>query len=116
MGNLNVKNGTPIGNEHLCKGCSNGQFITGYRESEVLVICTNSTPSRVVPFVVHECTDFWDRRKPDWEQMEKLALSFSEGARRKPTPGFRGSGFARVLVDDVDETVDEDELSEVAQS
>ena len=93
MGNLNVKNGTPVGNMHLCKGCMHGQFITGYRESDVLVICTDSSPSRMVPFVVHECTEYWDRRRPDWEQMDKLALSFSEGARRKPTPGFSGSGF-----------------------
>ena len=113
MGKLNVKNGTPMGNEHLCKNCTNGQFTTGYRESDVLVICTNSSPARIVPFVVHECTEYWDRRRPDWDQMEKLALSFSDGNRRKPTPGFSGSGFARVLVTPQEEP--EDEFEEVAQ-
>jgi hypothetical protein len=113
MGNLNVKNGTPVGSAHLCKGCVHGQYTTGYSQSDVLVICTNSDPARTVPFVVHECTEFWDRRRPDWEQMEKLALSFSEGARRRRTPGFSGSGFASVLVTPAEET--EDELEEVAE-
>ena len=44
MGKLNVKNGTPVGNAHLCKRCEWGQFITGYRESDLLVICTHTTP------------------------------------------------------------------------
>jgi hypothetical protein len=95
MGKLNVKNGTPVGNAHLCRSCSNGQFTAGYRETDILVICTNAHPSRVVPFPVYECTEYQDRNRPGWEQMEKLALSFSEG-RRKATPGFRGNGFARV--------------------
>lgn len=114
MSKLNVKNGTPVGNSHLCRNCSNGQFTTGYRESEVMVICTNSTPARVVPFVVHECTDFQDRCRPDWDQMERLGISLEAEVTRKPTPGFRGSGFATVPV--VVENEGEDELEEVARS
>jgi hypothetical protein len=114
MGKLNVENGTPVGNAHLCRNCSNGQFTTGYRESEVLVICTNSSPARLVPFVVHECTEFQDRRRPNWEQMERLAISLQAEVQRKPTPGFRGSGFATVPV--IVEDEDEDELEEVARS
>ena len=45
MSKLKVKNGTPVGDAHLCRNCSNGQFTVGYRESEVLVICTNSSPA-----------------------------------------------------------------------
>lgn len=116
MGKLNVKNGTPMGNANLCKGCTHGQVTTGYRESDVFVICTNSSPARTVPFTVHECTEFWDRRKPDWDAMQKFALNFSEESRRKPTPGFRGSGFASVLVVEGDnEEEDEDELDAVAR-
>jgi hypothetical protein len=29
MSKLNVKNGTPVGNEHLCRNCTHGQFTTG---------------------------------------------------------------------------------------
>jgi hypothetical protein len=113
MGELKVKNGTPVGNAHLCRNCSNGQFTTGYRESEVMVICTYSSPARVVPFIVHECTEFQGRGRPDWEQMEKLAISLDAEFERKPTPGFRGSGFAAVAVV---ETEDEAELEEVART
>jgi hypothetical protein len=107
MSKLKVMNGTPVGNEHLCRSCSNGQYTVGYRESDVLVICTNSNPARTIPFVVHECTQFWDRNRPDYDEMTKLALSFSEG-RRKRTPGFRQSGFERVPVVVEDEPEDED--------
>ncbi len=114
MSKWNVKNGTPVGNTHLCRNCSNGQFTTGFRESEVMVVCTNSNPARIVPFVVHECTEFQDRNRPDWEQMERLAVSLQAEVMRKPTPGFRGNGFATVRV--VMENEDENELEEVAQS
>ena len=110
MGKLNVKNGTPAGGEHLCRGCIHGQFTTGYRESDVLVICTNSSPARQVPFPVYECTEYWDRNRPDWEQMQKLALSFSDG-HRKPVPGFRGHGFARMRVIAKDDAEDEAEAA-----
>ena len=109
MSKLNVKNGTPVGNDHLCRSCSHGQYMTGYRESEVLVICGNLTPAMAVPFPVYECTDFWDRNRPSWDEMSKLALDFGE-SRRRPTAGFRGSGFSRVPVavpDDDDEDKDE---------
>jgi hypothetical protein len=88
MGKLNVKNGTPVGNEHLCKGCRNGQYVTGYRESDVLVICALSNPSFVLPFVVHQCSDFEDKQKPDWEQMEKLAIQIAPARISKKTRGF----------------------------
>jgi hypothetical protein len=88
MGKLNVKNGTPVGNEHLCKGCTNGQFTTGYRESDILVVCTNVYPSIRLPFVVHQCSDFQDRLRPDWEQMEKLAIQIQPVRISKKTKGF----------------------------
>lgn len=111
MSKLKVKNGTPVGNEHRCGMCTHGQFITGYRESDLLVICTNVHPNRIIPFPVHECTEFWDRNRPEWEQMEKLALNFSEG-RRKPTTGFSGGGFAGVaLAADEDDAGDRDEAA-----
>ena len=114
MGKLNVRNGTPVGNAHLCRNCTNGQFTTGYRESEVLVICTNSSPARVVPFPVHECTEFWDRNRPSYDQMDKLAINMGSNPHRKPTPGFRAAGFSSVPV--VVDDDDEDEWEEVARS
>ena len=76
MGKLNVKNGTPVGNTHLCLSCHWGQFITGYRESDRLAICTNTSPNVVLPFTVYECSEYSDKHKPTWEQMKKLAINF----------------------------------------
>src|SRR5258708_19519531 len=94
MSKLNVKNGTPVGNVHLCKSCSWGQFMSGYRESDLMVICTNTSPNIAVPFTVFDCSEYNDKYRPDWEQMEKLAIGLGEKVKRKPTPGFFGNGFA----------------------
>ena len=40
MGNLYVKNGTPIGSVSLCIKCSYGHVVEGYRESEAIQMCT----------------------------------------------------------------------------
>ena len=95
MGKLYVKNGTPVGNEHLCKGCSHALYVTGYRESDVLVICVLTDPSFRVPFVVHQCSDFLDKQKPDWEQMEKLAIEIQPVRVSKKTRGFNLAEVAR---------------------
>ena len=114
MVNVKVKNGTPITGPHLCRGCNWGQYMTGYRESDVFVICTNSNPARVVPFAVRECTQYQDRNRPDFDEMQKFAISLAPGSNRKPTRGFFGAGFASVPV--IVEDEDEDELEEVARS
>lgn len=107
MSKVNVKNGWLFGKENLCRSCRNGQVTTGYRESDIWVICTNSSPARMVPFPVKECTDFWDRNRPNWDQMEDLAISFSE-VRTRPIRGFAGAGFAQFPVaDDGEDEEDE---------
>jgi hypothetical protein len=88
MGKLNVKNGTPVGSAHLCRSCSWGQFIVGYRESDVLAICTNTNPNVVLPFTVYECSSYADKHKPDWQQMEKLAISIQPVRVSTKTRGF----------------------------
>ncbi len=116
MSKLKIMNGAPAGNEHLCRSCMHGQFMTGYRESDVLVICGNLNPAMVVPFPVQDCTDFWDRNRPSWDEMKKFALNLST-ERRKPTPGFRQNGFTSVpvIVPDEDEET-EDEAARVRRA
>jgi hypothetical protein len=72
------------------------------------VICGNLNPAMVVPFTVHECSDYWDRNRPSWDEMKKFALHFGEESR-KPTPGFRTSGFSVIpaVVQDDDDEADE---------
>jgi hypothetical protein len=97
MGKLRIKNGTPVGNEHLCARCSWGQCITGYRESDRLVICNKTSPDMVVPFTVLDCTSFLDKHRPDWTQMEKLAINFRPVRVSKKTAGFSTIGETRPL-------------------
>jgi hypothetical protein len=103
MGKLNVKNGTPVGNSHLCRNCSWGQCITGYRESDLLVICNNTSPNIMVPFTVYDCTGFNDKHKPTYEQMKKLAVDF-QPLRISKIAGFRvGERLRPIHHDDEDE-------------
>jgi hypothetical protein len=88
MSKLNVKNGTPVGNSHLCGSCDWGQFMTGYRESDMLAICTNTSPNLVLPFIVRECSEYRDKHKPNWEQMEKLAIEIQPVRISGKTAGF----------------------------
>ncbi len=83
-----MKNGTPVGNANLCKNCNLGQFITGYRESDILAICNNTTPNTVLPFTVMECSSFSDKYKPDWDQMKRLAINIQPVRISKRTTGF----------------------------
>lgn len=101
---MNVKNGTPVGNTHLCDGCHWGQFITGYRESDRMAICTNTSPNIVLPFTVYACSHFSDKHKPDWEQMEKLAIDIRPVRVSKKTTGFSTKVPARStsISEDVD--------------
>ena len=110
MGKANIKNGTPVGNAHLCNSCSWGQFTTGYRESDVLAICTNTSPNIVVPFTVYECTGYNDKHKPTYDQMKRLAVDF-QPPRISKTAGFRTVETLRPVREADD---DEDEDDEVA--
>lgn len=112
MGKLNVKNGTPIGNEHLCRGCASGHVITGYRESDLLVICTHSHPNFKVPFVVLDCSGFDDRNRPDYKQMEKLAIEIEPTRISSRVAGFSAVTKVRpIRRADEDEDEDADEVA-----
>jgi hypothetical protein len=113
MGKLHVKNGTPVGNEHLCKGCSHALYVTGYRESDVLVFCVLTDPSFRVPFVVHQCSDYLDKRKPDWEQMEKLAIEIQPVRVSRRTRGFNLAEAARPEYEPAAAEVEDEEFEKV---
>ena len=93
MVKLNDKNRTAPGSAKLCERCAWGQCITGYRQSERMVICTNTAPNLAVPFPVLACTSFSDRERPSWGQMQKLALDVKKV--RMPS---RNAGFGVVAI------------------
>jgi hypothetical protein len=104
-----VKGGTPIGSESLCRTCSYAHIMTGYRESETITMCNNVQPNIVVPFNIYECSGYYDKNRPTWQQMQKLAIHVSAG---NPKPvGFKvGAGFGQTTVRVV-EGADEDDGS-----
>lgn len=114
MSKLNVKNGTPVGNEHLCRRCSWGQCMTGYRESDFIIVCTNTNPNFKVPFAIMDCTEFSDKHRPDWSQMEKLAIQVAPTRVSTRTAGFSTITKVQPIrrVDD-DEDEDEDEAARI---
>jgi hypothetical protein len=92
-----VKGGTPVGSESLCRTCCHAHIMTGYRESEMVTMCSWPEPNIVVPFVIYECTKYYDKNRPTWTQMQKLAIDVSAG---NPKPvGFKvGAGFGETTV------------------
>ena len=108
MGKLPIKNGTPVGSVSLCRTCTSAQIMTGFRESELITICDNVHPNLVVPFNVYECTGYYDKNRPSWEEMKKLAIHVEPNATLKPVGFKTGVGFThatsvRVGADDEDE-------------
>jgi hypothetical protein len=111
MGKLKIKDGTPVGNDNLCTRCKWGQCMTGYRESDRLVLCTNTYQNLVVPFTVLDCTNFSDKHRPDWKQMQQLAIRVGSVRVSKKTTGF-GTAVEEMPIfppelDDDDEEEDE---------
>jgi hypothetical protein len=93
MSRAYIKGGTPVGSESLCRTCTSAHIMAGYRESERVTVCTDVNPNVVVPFVIYECTGYYDKNRPDWEQMQKLAIDVSPSSTLKPV-GFKvGIGF-----------------------
>jgi len=68
-----VYGGTPIGTESRCDTCTHARIIQGYAESERIVICTGMYDPIRIPFKVMQCTDYEDRRLPDFENMKEIA-------------------------------------------
>jgi hypothetical protein len=79
--------------------------MNGYRESEKVTMCDGVHPNIVVPFNIYECTRYYDRNKPSYIQMQKLAIHVSPD---NPKPvGFKvGTGFGATTVRVVEEDED----------
>jgi hypothetical protein len=91
MGKMNVKGGTPSAWASLCTTCTWAHIVTGFRESELVVICTEVVPNLTLPFKVKECTKYLDRNRPSYDAMAKLAIHVEPASTLKPV-GFRVKG------------------------
>ena len=107
MGNTVIKGGTPVGSASLCRTCTRALILSGYRESEMLTMCTYPEPNIAVPFVVYECTGYYDKNRPSWQQMQKLALDVTTDPLKpvgfKTGPGFTTSVRLTRPADDDDD-------------
>lgn len=89
MNFIKIYGGTPEGNESRCDTCKYAGIIQGYAESERIVICGYREESVRIPFKVMECSDYEDKRLPDYWEMKQIALEV-----RASASGIR-AGFVR---------------------
>lgn len=73
MVTIKVKGGTPEGCESLCRTCSYGHVIKGFRASEEEVYCRYFYLEREIHFPVSQCTFYEDRRLASKREMEEIA-------------------------------------------
>jgi len=73
MVTIRVKGGTPEGCESLCRTCTCGHIITGFRATEEEVFCKNFYIEREIRFPVRECTLYEDKRLASKKDMEEIA-------------------------------------------
>ena len=85
-----------MGSDSLCKTCSYAQIMSGFRESELLTICHNTDPYLLVPFNIYECTRYYDKNRPSYTQMQKLAIHV-EPKTLKPAGFKTGIGFQETV-------------------
>ena len=88
--------------------------MSGFRESELLTICHNTDPYLLVPFNIYECTRYYDKNRPSYTQMQKLAIHV-EPKTLKPAGFKTGIGFQETVNvtvgtpnDDDDDDFDDD--------
>ena len=62
--------------------------MNGYRESEMVVVCMKTYPNFAVPFTIRECSGYNDKNRPNWKQMQSLAINVAP-VRISKRVGFR---------------------------
>jgi hypothetical protein len=116
MGRPFVKGGTPVGSISLCGTCTSAHIMRGYRESELITICNDVNPNIVVPFTIYECSGYYDKNRPDWNQMQKLAIDVPPAPLKpvgfKTGTGFREAACKKVKAGGVDRSEDGDDESD----
>ena len=88
MARIHIRREAPIQGSQ-CDTCRHAHIIVGYRESEAVVYCTYMYDQAIpVLFKVRDCSSYADKNRPNWKEMEDLALPVRETTTSKTT-GFR---------------------------
>lgn len=83
-----IKNDAALGGASLCESCTFGFIARGYRETELLVVCTDLYPERQLHFPVRACTAYVEKNKPaTMKRMEEIAIVLDR-SDLKPEAGF----------------------------
>ena len=99
-----VKNGTPVGSQSQCAKCEHAHILRGFRESEELTYCDFASDLIPVPFKVRNCSNYSDKTRPTWDQMQDLAIEIRPVSFAKP------AGFSKKSEPET-EAVEEDAIS-----
>lgn len=73
MVKIRVLGGTSEASNSLCKTCTRGHIIKGFRATEQQVFCRFFYIEREILFPVRECTFYEDRRLASKSDMEEIA-------------------------------------------
>ncbi len=115
MVKIRVLGGTPEGSDSLCKSCTRGHVIKGFRASEELVFCRFLYIEREIHFPVHQCTFYEDRRIASKEAMQEIAWSLRTFSPTRNV-GFVSSAQVRQIQQEAaksaDAPADPDNLSD----
>jgi hypothetical protein len=103
-----IKGGTPEGCESLCRTCTRGHIISGFRATEEEVFCRTFYIEREIRFPVRECTFYEDKRLASKEAMEEIAWHL----RTTTTKPCRDMGFVKPY--STEEAAEEAEIGVVA--
>ena len=78
-----------MGEQSKCASCTHAHILRGFRESEEIVYCIFGLDQMLlVPFKVRDCSNYTDKHRPTWEQMQDLAIEIRPVSLAKPA-GFR---------------------------
>jgi hypothetical protein len=65
-----------------------------------------------VAFPVHECSEYYDKHKPDYDQMKKLAIDIDPRRFTKKTSGFSLTEVLRPSTHEVEDGTEDEEEDE----
>ena len=105
MVKIRVLGGTPEGSDTLCKTCTRGHVIKGFRLAEEVVYCRTFYIEREILFPVRECTFYEDRRVASKEDMEEIAWRLRTMSPARHV-GFVSAAQFRQLQEEAAKTAD----------
>lgn len=98
MVTIAIKEGNPEGYQSLCRTCTRGHIISGFRATEEEVFCRTFYIEREIRFPVRACTFYEDKRLATKEDMVEIAWHLrSTTSKPNRDMGFAGGSEAEEM-------------------